>query len=33
MKNPLDTLAGTMTLGVIITIILYFIVHAVPAGA
>lgn len=32
MKNPLDTLAGTITLGVIITIVLYYVVHAVPTG-
>jgi hypothetical protein len=28
MKNPLDTLVGTITCGLIITIVLYFIVKA-----
>lgn len=27
MKNPLDTLAGTVTAGLVLTLILYFIVR------
>jgi hypothetical protein len=28
MKNPLDTLVGTVTAGLVLTLILYFIVRA-----
>lgn len=28
MKNPLDTLVGTVTTGFVLTLILYFIVRA-----
>lgn len=34
MKNPLDTLVGTLISGVVLTIILYFVVKAIqPVGA
>ncbi len=35
MKNPLDSLTGTIIAGVIITIALYFVVRAIqpPVGA
>jgi hypothetical protein len=34
LKNPLDSLTGTIVCGVILTIVLYFIVRALqPAGA
>lgn len=29
MKNPLDTLTGTVTAGFVLTLILYFIVRAI----
>jgi hypothetical protein len=28
MKNPLDTLSGTVTLGFVLTVVLYFVVRA-----
>jgi hypothetical protein len=34
LKNPLDTLTGTLICGLIITAILYFVVKAIqPVGA
>ena len=33
MKNPLDSLTGTVVLGVVLTIVLYFIAHALAAKA
>jgi len=33
MKNPLDSIWGTVIAGVILTIVLYFIAHAIVAGA
>jgi hypothetical protein len=32
LKNPLDTLTGTIVCGLIITIVLYVIVKAIPVG-
>jgi len=32
LKNPLDTLTGTIISGLIITIVLYVIVKAIPVG-
>jgi hypothetical protein len=32
LKNPLDTLTGTIVSGLIITIVLYVIVKAIPVG-
>jgi amino acid transporter len=33
MKNPLDSLWGTIISGLVITVILYFIAHAIVSGA
>jgi hypothetical protein len=33
LKNPLDTLTGTIVCGLIITIVLYVIVKSIPVGA
>jgi len=34
LKNPLDTLTGTIVCGLVLTLILYFIVKAIqPVGA
>jgi hypothetical protein len=34
LKNPLDSLTGTIVAGVVLTIILYFVVKALqPVGA
>ena len=33
MKNPLDSIWGTVISGLILTVILYFIAHAIVVGA
>jgi hypothetical protein len=34
LKNPLDTLTGTLIAGLVLTLILYFVVKAIqPVGA
>lgn len=34
MKNPLDTLTGTIVAGLVLTVILYYVVRAIqPVGA
>ena len=31
MKNPLDSLTGTVTLGVVLTVVMVLLIHAIAA--